>query len=298
MVEFKGVVPAIVTPMTPEGEVNEAAFRELIDFNIGAGAHGFWVAGGGGECVLLTDDENKRLAEIAVEQAAGRAFIIMHVGTLTTRSSAALAEHAARVGADAICCVPPFFYRIGEDAVIEHYRTVAAAADLPLFVYNLPQSTGVEITPDYIKKIADRVPQLVGLKHSAPEFTNTVAFVKMGLRCFTGNARLMLASLTLGGAGCVDGAPCAAPEPWVEIWNAYQEDDQKGAEAAQRRATEVQELLIQAGAAYPANVKALASERLGVELGDPRLPIPPATAEQRAWIRQEAERLDLLGVAV
>ncbi len=298
MTEFKGVVPAIVTPMTPEGEINEDAFRKLLDFNIEAGAHGFWVAGGGGECVLLSDDENKRLAEIAVEQAAGRAFIIMHVGALTTRSAVAMAEHAAKVGADAICCVPPFFYRIGEDAVVEHYRTVAAAADLPLFVYNLPQSTGVEITPDYLEKIADRVPQLAGLKHSAPEFTNNIAFVKMGMRCFTGNARLMLSALTLGAAGCVDGAPCAAPEPWVEIWNAYQEGDHKRAEAAQRRATEVQNLLIQAGAVYPANVKALASERLGIELGDPRPPIPPATAEQRDRIRQGAARLGLLGVAV
>ena len=110
----------------------------------------------------------------------------MHVGAATTERAARLAEHAAKAGNEAICCVPPFFYRQSDDAIVEHYRTVAAAADLPLFVYNLPQSTGVEITPELMAKIQDGVPQLKGLKHSAVTFANVRAFAKMGLDCLIG----------------------------------------------------------------------------------------------------------------
>ena len=148
MPEFKGIFPAIITPMTRDGALNEAAFRQVMEFNIQAGVQGFWVAGGTGESVLLEDEENRRIAEIAADQSQGRIVNIMHVGAPTTLRAARLAEHAAKAGVEAICCVPPFFYRQSDDAVVEHYRVVAAAANLPFFVYNLPQSTNVEITPE------------------------------------------------------------------------------------------------------------------------------------------------------
>ena len=140
----------------------EAAFREVMEFNIQAGIHGFWVAGGTGESVLLEDRENMRVAEMAADQSRGRIKNIMHVGAATSARSARLVEHAARTGVEAICCVPPFFYRQTDEAIMEHYRVVAAAADLPLFIYNLPQSTGVEITPELMLKIQERVPHYRG----------------------------------------------------------------------------------------------------------------------------------------
>ena len=198
MANLKGIFPAIITPMTREGTLNEAAFREVIEFNIQSGVHGFWIAGGTGESVLLDDEENMRIAEIAADQSRGRINNIMHVGAATTKRAAALAENAARAGVESICCVPPFFYRQTDQAIVEHYRAVAAAADLPLLVYNLPHSTGVEITPEMMKRIQDGVPQLVGLKHSAVTFPNVRAFAKMGLSCLIGNSTLMLPALTIG----------------------------------------------------------------------------------------------------
>ena len=239
MTEFKGIYPAIITPMTSDGGLNEAAFREVIEFNIQAGVHGFWVAGGTGESVLLDDEENMRIAEIASDQSRGRINNIMHVGAATTARAAALAEHAAGAGVEAICCVPPFFYRQSDEAIVEHYRIVGAAADVPLFVYNLPQSTGVEVTPELMQKIQDGVPQLRGLKHSAVTFANVRAFADMGLSCLIGNSMLMLPALTIGATGCVDGPPNMAPELWVEIWNAYTAGDMARAEAAQERGTRV-----------------------------------------------------------
>lgn len=296
MPEFKGVFVATITPMTAEGGLNEAAFRKLLEFNIQAGVHGFWLAGGSGESVLLNDDENRRIAEVAVDQGGGRAINIMHVGAPTTARAAKMAEHAARAGADAICCVPPFFYRVSDDDVAEHYRVVADAAGLPLLVYNLPQCTGVEITPDLMAKIQDRVPQLAGLKHSAPFIPYVRDFARMGLACLIGNSRLLLPALTIGATGMVDGPPALAPDKWVAIWDAYQKGDLKRAEEAQEEASQVVDLFLIAG--YLAAAKVLIGDRLGIDCGHPRPPQRPLTDEQCRAVRAGAAKLGLDKVTV
>lgn len=294
MIEFRGVIPAIITPFTQEGEFNETVFREVMEFNIQAGVQGFWIAGGTGESVLLDDEENRRIAEIAVDQSAGRVQNIMHVGAPTTMRAARMAEHAARVGVEAICCVPPFFYRTQDEEIVEHYRAVAVAADLPLFIYNLPQCTGIEITPILIQKIQEKVPHLVGLKHSAPSFSNVRDFSKMGLSCLIGNNTLMLPALTIGATGCIDGPLNLLPELWIDIWKAYQDGDLKQADMAQNRATEVFHLLF-GNYGYYATMKVLMSKRLGKNCGDPRLPLQPLTSEQRVEVCKLADSLELEG---
>jgi N-acetylneuraminate lyase len=296
MPTFRGIFPAIITPMTATGHLYEDAFRDVMEFNIQAGVHGFWVAGGTGESVLLDDDENKRIATIATDQAGGRISNIMHVGAPTTARAARLAEHAAKAGVEAICCVPPFFYKPSDAAIVEHYRIVAAAADLPFFVYNLPQCTGTEITVELMRKIQEHVPQLVGLKHSALTFTNVREFVKLGLTCLIGNSALMLPALTVGAAGCIDGPPNMAPEFWVDLWKAYQDGDLKRAEALQDQATEITNLVRQFG--LHATVKTVLSERLGIDCGHPRPPVLPLSEAQRAVVLKRAAELGLTKVSV
>jgi len=119
---FEGILPALITPNDAEGRLNEEALRKVVEFNLVAGVHGFWVAGGTGESVLLTDEENQRVASTVAETVGDRAKVIMHVGAPTTDRSIALAEHAAKAGCHAICCVPPFFYRRSDDEIVAHYR--------------------------------------------------------------------------------------------------------------------------------------------------------------------------------
>ncbi|MCY3903589.1 MAG: dihydrodipicolinate synthase family protein [Caldilineaceae bacterium] len=292
MNKFRGIFPAIITPMTAEGGLNEEAFRQVMEFNIQAGVQGFWVAGGTGESILLDDAENRRIAEIAADQSQGRIANIMHVGAPTTERAARLAEHAAKAGVEAICCVPPFFYTQSDKGVVEHYRVVAAAADLPFFVYNLPSATGVEITPELMAKIQEGVPQLAGLKHSAPYIPYVKTFAEMGLSCLIGNARLMLPGLLIGATGCVDGPPNMAPELWAAIWRAYEAGDIEAARAAQEKASSVSEAL-----ALPAKfhgvIKAVIGQRLGIDCGDPRPPGEPLTADERAALAKKVVALGL-----
>ena len=265
---FEGIVPAVITPMDSSGEINEDALRKVVEFNINSGVHGLWVAGGTGESILLSDEENTMISKIVSEQNDTRTNIIMHVGSPTTTRSAYLAEQAAKAGVEAICCVPPFFYKGSDDQIVQHYKTVANAANLPFFVYNLPDATGVEITPSLMSKIQDNVPQLTGLKHSSQNFDNVRTFSKMGLRCFIGSSRQLLPALTVGAAGCVDGPPSVAPEIWVLLWEQYSKEQLKKAELTQDRAIDFAELIAKDG--YLANIKALTGYRLGIDCGTPR----------------------------
>lgn len=293
MLEFKGIFPAIITPMTAEGRLNESAFRQVMEFNIQAGVQGFWVAGGTGESVLLEDEENRRIAEIAADQSQGRIINIMHVGAPTTVRTARLAEHAAKAGCEAICCVPPFFYRQSDEAIVEHYRVVAAAADLPFFVYNLPQSTGIEITPELMAKIQEQVPQLAGLKHSAPYMGYVRSFAQMGLACLIGNCRLMLPALTIGATGCVDGPPNMAPERWVALWRAWQSGDLASAQAAQEHASQVADLV--KPFKFHAIAKVVIGARLGIDCGDPRPPGQALSADERMELLAKVREMGLIG---
>ena len=291
MAAYEGIFPAIVTPMSSDGTLNEAAFREVMEFNIQAGVGGFWVAGGNGESVLLSDEENMRIAEIASDQNRGRINNIMHVGAPTTERAVKLAEHAAKAGAEAICCVPPFFYRQTDEAIVEHYKAVAASADLPFYVYNLPQSTGVEITVELMQKIQDAVPQLAGLKHSSINFANVREWVKMDLKCFIGSSMLMVPALSMGAVGCIDGPPCAAPELWVNIWKCWQAGNIDEAMNAQKKASSFTEIMREAG--VHSGTKAVLTERLGIDCGSGRLPNPPLEGKRRENILQRVVDLGI-----
>ena len=258
--------------MDSNGELNEKAFRQLIEFNIQAGVHGFWVAGGTGESIFLTDEENMRIAEIAADQNSGRVKNIMHVGAPTTDRAVKLAKHAASVGVEAVCCVPPYFYAQPDQSIVDHYKAVGEAAGLPLFAYNLPQATQVEIIPELMSKIKNEVPELKGLKHSSFIFQNVRNFLDMGLDCFTGSHALLLPALSLGAVGMIDGPPCALPEIYVEIWNSFKSGNLEKAKIAQQKALTHANKLLEYE--YFPSIKAIVSERLGIDCGNPRKPFP------------------------
>ena len=245
---FRGVYPAMITPMTTEGEFNESAYREIIEFNIRSGVDGFWVAGGTGESIYLTDEENNRIAKVSVDQNQGRVKNIMHVGAPTTIRAAKMAEYAASVGVEAICCVPPFFY------------------------------VGYELTPDLMMKKQDNVPQLEGLKQSSNTTWDIGVYAKMGLSAMVGNSMMMLPALSLGSSGCVDGPLCIITEIWIEIWDAYNEGDIKRAEVAQAIGTDLRRLLLPY--TFQSAAKLLIKERLGIDCGLARPPLLPLNAEE------------------
>jgi dihydrodipicolinate synthase/N-acetylneuraminate lyase len=290
--EFKGVFPPVITPLTTDGKVNEAAYRTVLDFQIGEGAHGFWVCGAAGEGFVLRDEERIRIAEVSADQVRGRAKTIMHVGATTTESAVRIAKGSEAAGVDAIASVPPLLYKTSDDGIVAYYRALAEAVDLPLFVYNLPGITGVEVTPPLMKRLVEEVPQIAGIKHSALNFFNTYGFNQLGIAVFIGNSGLFLPALTIGAIGTIGSPLNVAPRIYADVYDAYLKGDLAKAEKLQQKGAAINSFCFQ----FPhiALYKTILSERLGIDCGKPRPTVPHLTEEQSHEALGRAKELGLL----
>jgi N-acetylneuraminate lyase len=294
--EFEGVYPAIITPLNTENKFKEKEFRKVVEFNINSGANGFWVSGGTGESIYISPNEIKNVIKSAVDQSQDRAKIIAHVGSITTKESQILAESAANSGAHAICAVPPFFYEPNLQTIIKHYKAISeASGNLPFFVYNLPQSTGTEITPLMMSEIKSEIPNTAGLKHSGPKFTDMKGFINLNLSCFIGNANLMLPALTLGASGCIDGPLNAAPELWANIWNAFKKNNLPEAMEAQEKAIKFSNVIRDFD--MHSSIKEIISYRLKIDCGSPVLPLPQLTKSEKSELISEVKQMNIIDIS-
>ena len=292
--EFKGVFPANPTPVRSDGRINEEALRAIFEYNLSHGVGGFWIAGSTGEGPVMSDLQRETTARIAGETISGKGLSIMHVGAISTESAAKGAKAAKDSGCDAICCVPPFFFKGNDQMTIDHYKRVADAADgLPFFVYNLPQLTQVETTPDFMEKIVAAVPTVVGLKHSAVNFNDIRLFADMGLKCFSGSGLLPLPALTMGAVGTVDAPLSVAPWHYTELYEAWERGDLKTAQRLQDGVVKIVNIVKMFGA--PAAItKMILSERLGIDCGRPIPPVQDIDDEQRSIVMAAAREAGLL----
>jgi dihydrodipicolinate synthase/N-acetylneuraminate lyase len=292
--EFKGVFPANPTPVRSDGRINEEALRAIFEDNLSHGVGGFWVAGSTGEGPVMSDQQRETTARIAGETISGKGLSIMHVGAISTESVAKGAKAAKDSGCDAICCVPPFFFKGDDQMTIDHYKRVADAADgLPFFVYNLPQLTQVETTPDFMEKIVAAVPTVVGLKHSADNFSDIRLFADMGLKCFSGSGLLPLPALTMGAVGTVDAPLSVAPWHYTELYDAWERGDLKTAQRLQDGVVKIVNIVKMFGAPS-AVTKMILSERLGIDCGRPIPPVQDLNDEQRSIVMTAAREAGLL----
>jgi dihydrodipicolinate synthase/N-acetylneuraminate lyase len=291
--KWKGVFPAVPTAFNDDSSINEAGCRAILEDNISHGVHGFWNCGGTGEGAILTDQQRTTMARIVGETCKGRVLSIMHVGSPTTESSVKAARAARESGCDAICCVPPAVYVPNDNSIVEHYQRVADAAGLPFFAYNLPQMVQVEILPPLMERLMREVPQLVGLKHSAFNFSNLCIFASMGLKAFTGNGYLLLPALAAGGIGVVDAPPSVAPWTYVEMFNAWQSGDLDTAMARQRETRAISVLTKSNGTPHH-NTKLIIGARTGMDLGEPLRPLNRLDADQQRTLLEKADQLGLI----
>jgi N-acetylneuraminate lyase len=284
---FQGVYCALVTPYAADGSVDLARLREIIDWLIECGIHGLWVCGGTGEGLLLDEGERHAVAEAAVDAARGRVQVIVHVGALATRLAAALAAHAAQIGADGIACIPPFYWHLSDDAIIAHYQEVAAAAgDLPLFAYNIPRNTGVTMTPALLGRLRQEIPTLAGLKHSSYNLfdLHTMALEHgNGLALFCGHDELFLPALAQGACGLIGATVNFAPQVYVRLWEAFQGGNWAEAARQQAIANGLVRAVLQ-GEVVAATKAALSL--VGPDPGPPRPPFRPLSPTQIEALRR------------
>jgi dihydrodipicolinate synthase/N-acetylneuraminate lyase len=233
---LRGVLLPVLTPFDQKARVDEQIMRELVDFHVGAGVQGLFVLGSTGQGPAMSIEERKKAAAIALDQARSRLPAVIHVGTADTESTVELAEHAAAHKADAVAIVPPYYYSDHtEYEIIAHYRAVAKAVPLPIFIYENPKYSGISVPPNFAVRMKEQVSTLKGIKVAYGQGA-LLEYVRLlpDVSVFTGNADLF-GLVPFGLAGMINPPTSFVPELCVALWKALDSKDYTKAVEAQKK---------------------------------------------------------------
>ena len=182
-----GVYPAMPTPFTKNGDLDEQALKELVIYYESTGLNGLLVMGTAGEFAMMSDQERRRAAEIVVG-SADRLEIIINVGWASTRESVKMARFIKDIGADCAIAVEPYFYHPTTEGIARHYLDIADQADFPVMAYNIPSFAGNRIPVDILDYF-EKEERIVGIKDSEGDAAKLQAFIERAIRRFLGNGR-------------------------------------------------------------------------------------------------------------
>lgn len=244
MGNLAGTVIPLPTPFDERGEVDEQVFRQVIDFEINAGADGVMACGSYGQGPVMRADQRKRVAEIALDQVKGRVPVVIHVGAPDIQTVLELAEHCGKIGADALLIVPPYYYTDhNEYEITEHYKAVAKKVSLPIYIYNNKRYAGIDITPDYARRLVEAVPTIRGVKLAWGTLQESTSYIE-ALRghdfgVFPGTPTDTVAGVGIGVRGTIAPLASVFPEVCVETWRAAQTKDQAKALSLQDKVKKI-----------------------------------------------------------
>jgi len=291
MFKITGMLPALLTPFDAEGNVNLTAMRDLIEWHIIQGVAGFYILGSTGEGLLLSEAERRTVAEAVVKQVKGRVPVIVHVGAITTRMACDLAAHAEQIGADAVSAIPPFYFNVGPEGVKQHYLRIGAASSLPFYIYNIPGTTGVNISTDMVRDMIKTMPTLRGMKYTAYDFYAMRKIIELEggkLNVVSGPDEMMIAAQAMGADGAIGTTHNILPRILVQAYNAFHAGDLATAQALQAKINWVVNIFL----SFPSFSAVKEIMRLiGFDLGCGRLPNLPLTDQQRGQIREMLEEV-------
>ena len=291
--QLKGIVAAMVTPFHDDESVDEDALRAVTRYLIEQGIHGLFPGGSQGEFFSLSFDERCRVLEVTLDEAQGKAFVVAHVGAITTREAVALARHAESVGADAATAMTPFFLKPSQDELYQYFADLASSVSIPVMAYNNPGRTGVDLPPATVARIAHDVPNFIGIKDSSGDLTQLAEYIRLcpeTFHAFIGRDSLIYGALMYGAAGAVAATANVVPALAVAIYDAVMAGEYDRAKELQRRLAPVR-MAFGLGT-FPIVVKE-AMGMLGLPVGPARAPVGPMSAEARVRLR---EALKLAGV--
>jgi 4-hydroxy-tetrahydrodipicolinate synthase len=287
--EIRGVITAMVSPFHEDGGLDEAGARHLARHLVEQGSHGLVIAGTTGEAPTLSDDEKLTLFRAVRAELADEATLIVGTGSNDTLHTVELTKVAAEAGADAAIVVTPYYNKPNREGLLAHYRAVSEVG-LPIVLYNIPSRTALNIPPDLLAELG-RIPNIVAVKQANDDELGPIE----GLDVLAGNDGVFCRTLEFGGAGGVLVSSHLVGSQMREVWDAVQDGDLDRARQIDAELRPIYEATMVT--ANPIPVKA-ALNMLGLIESDAlRLPLVPASEEQRQAIRPALEAAGILAAA-
>lgn len=285
---FQGTFTALITPFR-DGEIDEPALRNLVEFQIAGGVAGLVPCGTTGEAVTMTDAERERVIAIVIEQAAGRVPVVAGTGGNDTRRSIEATRSAHAAGADAALVVVPYYNKPTQAGMIAHYTAIAEATDLPLILYNVPGRTGVNMTAETVLRLAE-FPTVVSIKEasgSLDQVSEIIGGAPGGFAVLSGDDSLTLPMMSIGAAGVISVVSNIVPAAVSQLTNAALLGDFARARSLHHELFDLMRSMFIEN--NPTAVKTAAS-MLGLCSGELRLPLTELGSASRRRLLEAIER--------
>jgi 4-hydroxy-tetrahydrodipicolinate synthase len=291
--QLSGVLTALATPFTADGQIDEPKLRSLVDRSIDAGVNGVVGCGSTGEFAALSTDERRLVVETVVDQAAGRVPVVAQSGAMSTAEAIRLSLHAQEYGADVLMVVTPYYEALSLSETTEYFRTVAGAVELPVMLYNYPSGTGVNLDAGTVGKLAREVENIRYIKDSSGDMGQATQLIhnhREHITTIIGSDNLILAALTEGAPAVMAGTANLVPREIVAVRRAVAAGDFATAQAEWNRIYPLIDAIL--SAPFVPAVKA-ALGVLGHPIGTPRGPVADLDPASLARIEKLVTELQL-----
>ncbi len=294
-VDLAGIFPPIPTPFDADGSVSSSGLKQNLEFLNRFELSGIVVLGSNGEFVFLDPEEKVQTIEIVRDLLPAGKLLIAGTGCESTRSTVRLTREAAQAGADAALVINPHYYknRMDRASLIRHYSTVADQSPIPIILYNMPASTGLDLDAPTVVELAGHG-NIVGMKDSGGnlnKMAQVLGAIRGDFQMLAGSAGFLLPALSLGAVGTVAALANIAPDLCIRLHRAFLKGEMQRAAELQVRMVSLNNLVTREGG-VPA-LKA-AMDLLGLAGGAPRTPLLPADQQTRERLRQALGDLGLL----
>lgn len=293
---FGKVLTAMVTPYDAAGEVDYAKVQKLAGYLLDNGSDGVLICGTTGESPCLTPAERANLWAAAKEAVAGRGYLILGTTDNETAFSCQVAKKAQQAGADALLAVAPYYNKPSQEGLYRHFAKIAASADIPIILYNIPGRTGVNILPQTVLRLAKDCPNIVAIKDATGSLDSvselkTLLPEELDFAVYSGDDSLTLPILSVGGAGVISVASHLIGKEIAAMIEAYQQGRTAEAQRLHLQYFEVfKKLFITTN---PVPVKACLNLQ-GWDMGDCRLPLAPPTEAELAELAALLQKYNLV----
>lgn len=293
MFALEGIYPAMLTPFTEDRQINEPVLREMVEFMITKGLHGLFPVSSCGESIHLSHEEKCRLMDIVVDQAEGRVPVTPGVPATTADEAISLAHHARKIGCAAVVASAPYYYKATKPMLEQFFVRVARESNIPVILYNIPLFSQ-PLPYDVVGRLAC-LPNVVGMKDSSGSIVDFLHYKDSAresggeIAMLTGREEGLLASLHMGGKGCMTATSGIMPEVMTGIYGAFQAGEYEAARVLQESILEpIRAMMF--GAAFPVGFK-LGLEARGFLMGPLRVDLSMEEADGVALLKERIASL-------
>ncbi|MEH6823260.1 MAG: 4-hydroxy-tetrahydrodipicolinate synthase [Motiliproteus sp.] len=288
-----GSLVALVTPMSPTGELDWAGLDKLIDLHIDSGTGAIVAVGTTGESATLDCDEHCRVIKHVVQRVAGRTAVIAGTGANSTKEAIALTEAARQAGVDACLLVTPYYNKPTQEGLYQHFKAIAAAVDVPQILYNVPGRTACDLLPETALRLAE-ISNIIGIKEATGDLERAKLLIKnapAGFAIYSGDDATALELIILGGQGNISVTANVAPRQMAEMCALALAGKADEARALNRRIDHLhRDLFVESS---PIPVKWAMHEMGLIDTGI-RLPLTPLSDNCHQRLRESLKAAELL----